>query len=266
MQALLEDLRQLRQSRALLWTLVRREIAARHAGTAAGAIWSYAQPILTVAVYYLVFDVVFAMRLGEKAPVRGVGAFLIVGSLPWMSFCDTINRSMGSLVDAGGLLQKNALPAVLFPMRTVVASSVIFGPLMLALIPLYAHQHHFSGALLAMPLLLLLQLLMCSLLGYLLAVFAAALRDTIQIIGFLLSLGIFVSPVLFPLSQFPERWQWVLWFNPMTALVMGYQDILLQGVWPHLGVWVATGSWIVGLTVLLSLVLSRSRDQLVDWL
>ena len=178
------------RSRSLVWVLTRREIAARHAGTAAGVIWPYLQPLLTVAAYYLVFDVVFSMRLGENAPTRAVGAYLIVGALPWMAFCDAVSRGMNSLIEAGGVLQKNALPPVLFPVRAVLASGVIFGPLIAIVAFAYTPFHRFDPALLTLLPLLLAQLLLCVVLGYALAILAAALRDTVQVVGFLLSVGI----------------------------------------------------------------------------
>lgn len=254
------------RARALWWVMTRREITARYAGTAAGVLWAYVQPLLTVAAYYVVFDIVFAMRLGENAPTRAVGAFLIVGALPWMAFCDALSRGMASLVEAGSVLQKNALPPVLFPARSVLASMLVHGPLMLALALAYGPQHHFSVALLALPILVGLQFLLCLVLGYALAILMAALRDTAQIVGFMLSIGIFMSPILFPLTMFPEAWRWVLWLNPMTALVLGYQAVLLQGAWPGMAVWTAAAAWLAGSTLLLAVLLQRSRDQLVDWL
>ena len=71
---------------------------------------------------------------------------------------------------------------------------------------------------------------------------------------------------MFPLSLFPEDWRWVLWANPMTAFVIGYQNLLLQGVMPTAGVWIAIALWIAGLTLLLNVLVRRSREQLVDWL
>jgi lipopolysaccharide transport system permease protein len=111
-----------------------------------------------------------------------------------------------------------------------------------------------------------LQLLLCLLLGFALAILAAALRDTVQLVGFLLSVGIYLSPILFPLTLFPEAWRWVLWLNPMTALVQGYQEILLRGAWPPLSVWWVTLAWIAATATLLALLVRRSQDQLVDWL
>ena len=256
----------LARARTLWWVMARREITARYAGTAAGVLWAYVQPLLMVAAYYLVFDVVFAMRLGEGAPTKAVGAYLVVGSLPWMAFCDAVSRGMSSLVEAGGVLQKNALPPVLFPAKSVLASMVVFGPLLLALVLGYGPQHGFAPALLSMPLLVGLQFVLSMLLGYALAILAAAVRDTLQIVAFLLSIGIFMSPILFPMAMFPEQWNWVLWLNPMTALVTGYQAVLLQGAWPPASTWLGTLAWILGSALVLEVLLRRSRDQLVDWL
>lgn len=263
---LLAEIQALWRARALWWVMTRREITARYAGTAAGVLWAYVQPLLTVAAFYVVFDIVFAMRLGESAPTRAVGAFLIVGALPWMGFCDALSRGMLSLVESGTVLQKNALPPVLFPARSVLASMVVHGPLLLALALAYGPKHHFALALLALPVLVGLQFLLSLVLGYALAILMAALRDTGQIVAFLLSVGIYMSPILFPLTMFPERWRWVLWLNPITSLVLGYQAVLLQGLWPGVVVWAGTLGWLGAASVLLAVLLRRSRDQLVDWL
>ena len=266
MNALAQDAAALWRARALVWVLTRREVAARHAGTAAGILWPYLQPLLTLAAYYLVFDVVFRMQLDANAPTRALGSFLIVGALPWMAFCDAVSRGMNSLIEAGGVLQKNALPPVLFPVRAALASAVIFGPLLLLMVVAYLPLGKIPAGLAIIVPLVALQLLLSILLGYLLAILAAALRDIVQIVGFLLSIGIYLSPILFPLSLFPEAWRWVLWFNPMTALVMGYQAVLLSGTWPPASTWVVSAAWIAVVAVLLGVVARRSRDQLVDWL
>jgi lipopolysaccharide transport system permease protein len=114
-------------------------------------------PLLTIASYFLVFDVVFGMRLGQGAPTSRVGTYLIVGMLPWMAFADAVQRGMSSLLDAGSLLHKNPLPPVLFPARAVLASGVVFAPLLLLLVPLYAGSHQFAPGVWALAPLLALQ-------------------------------------------------------------------------------------------------------------
>lgn len=260
------DAQALWRARGILKTLARRELAARYAGTAAGWSWAFAQPLLTVAAYYVVFDLVFAMRLGDTAPTRAVGLYLIVGMLPWMAFSDAVSRGMNSLVEAGSLLQKNRLPFALFPVRSVAASAVVHIPLMLVIAAFYTPLHKFQWPVTALLPVMVAQWLLTSLLAYLLALFAAALRDTVQVVGFMLSLGVFLSPVLFPIEMFPADWRWVLWLNPMSALVQGYQSILLQGAWPPVQTWWITALWVLVVIFMLNRVLRRSRDQLIDWL
>ena len=276
--ALLKDARALWQARALVAVMTRRELAARHAGTAAGVLWAYVQPVLTVAAFYLVFDVVLSMRMAAGAgngtgtgfgePVRtyGAGVFLLVGILPWMAFSDAISRGMNSLLEAGSLLQKNPLPPVLFPVRAVLASSVVFGPLLVLVAMLYVWGYGVGWPALALLPLWVGQLLLSAVLAYLLAILAAALRDVAQVAGFLLAVGVYLSPILFPMSMFPQGWGWVLWLNPMSAFVLGYQAVLLHGQWPEGQVWAIACAWIVLLLPMLALLAGRSRDQLVDWL
>lgn len=246
---------------------MRRELASRYAGSVAGVSWAYLQPLLTVGAYFLVFDIVFAMRMGDNAPTPRVGTYLVVGSLPWLAFCEALSRGTTSLVEAGSLLQKNALPPILFVARSVLASLMVFAPLMLLLAVGYLF---IAGSLgwphLALPMLMLLQGVLVFLLAHVLAILAAAVRDTIQVLGFILSVGIFLSPILFPLSLFPVDWRWVLFSNPMTAPVLGYQSILLQGVWPDRSVWLIMIVWLTFLALLLNGLIKRSRDELVDWL
>ena len=267
---LVEDLRTLWRMRALLAVLTRRDLAARTAGSVGGWLWVWIPPLATVASYFLVFDVVFAMRVGAAAgaspAASRVGTLLIVGMLPWMAFVDAVQRGMGSLLDAGPMLQKNPLPPALFPARAVLASGCVFAPLIVLLIAAYAPAHHFRpGAWTVLPL-LAGQLALSFLMAYLLAILTAALRDVAQGVGLLLSIGVFLSPVLFPLSQFPANWRWALWLNPMSAPVLGYQSALLGGAVPRATVWIVLAVWLVVLTLLLNLALVRSRDQLVDWL
>lgn len=266
MTQLIPEARGLWAARSLLGMMVRRELAARHAGSVVGIGWAYVQPLLTMAAYYFMFDVVFKARLAENAPTRAVGAFLIVGMLPWQAFCEATSRASASLLDAADLLQKNPLPLVLFPMRAVLAAATVYMPLFVLLVLAYIPLHRFGAGLLVLPVWLGFQLLLCFLLGYLLSVLAAAMRDVIQVLGFALNIGIFASPVLFPASMFPESLRWLLWLNPMTPLVEGYQSILLQGALPATSAWIGCIAWLGGLAIILDQILSHSREQIVDWL
>lgn len=252
--------------RSLLRALVQRELSARHTGTVGGLFWVYAQPLLTVAVYYFVFDVVLGMRLGEDAPVKAVGTFLVVGLLPWQAFCESLSRTTICLIEAAHLIQKSSLTPLIVVLRSTVAVAIVYMPLLFVLALLYIPLHGWSIALFVLPILICTQFVLVYLLGHVLAVFAAALRDTVQLVSFMLSIGVFLSPILFPVSQFPSAWRWVLYANPMTAWVQGYQSVLLQGAWPTIESFIAIAVWLMVATIMLRLVDLHSRDQLVDWL
>jgi lipopolysaccharide transport system permease protein len=191
---------------------------------------------------------------------------LIVGMVPWIAFCEAVSRGMGSLLEAGTLLQKNPLPPALFPARAVLTSAVTYVPLSLLLVLAYSTLHRYSPALLLLPLLLGLMLAVWFLLAYVLAILAAAVRDVAQIVSFFLSIGVFLSPVLFPLAMFPSSLGWLLWLNPITPGVLGLQAMLLAGEAPGLEVWLGLLLWFTVLILLLDRLVARSREQLVDWL
>lgn len=266
MSSLVGDCRTLWRSRRLLWVMTQRELATRYAGSAMGIVWAYLQPILTISAYFLVFDIVFAMRMSSAGGTGGVGTYLVVGALPWLAFCESLSRGASSLVEAGAVLQKNALPTVLFVARSVFASLLVFAPLMVLLAIVYLPLTGVHLAVLAFPLLLLLQCVLVLLLAYVLAILTAAVRDAAQVLAFSLSVGIYLSPILFPIDLFPADWQWVLFANPMTGFVLGYQDILLRGKFPSMQIWSVTGVWLLATAAMLNVLIRRSKDQLVDWL
>lgn len=266
MYSLPAQLAEIWRLRALLRMMTAREILARFKGTTLGLVWLYVQPLLTVVTYYLVFDIVFKARLGEGAPTSALGVYLVVGMVPWMAFADAVSRAMASLVEAGNLLQKNALAPVLFPARAVAASAVTYLPLLLALAAIAASVNGLSLPLFCLPVLFALQLLLAFLLGYALAILSAAMRDVLQLAGFLLSLGVFASPVLFTVSMIPAGFGWLVWLNPMSPAILGYQAVMLAGQMPAVETWVALAAWLAGLALLLDRLISRSGEHLVDWL
>lgn len=266
MRALYSQLTEIWRLRGLLQLMTSREIHSRFTGTALGLIWLYAQPLLTIAAYYFVFAVAFKARLGEGAPTRTLGVYLIVGMVPWMAFADAVSRAMTSLVEAGGLLQKNALAPVLFPARAVVASAVTYLPPTVLVAGAVVIATGPSVSLLWLPVLVVAQLSITFFLGYALAILAAAMRDVLQVVGFAMSLGVFASPVMFTMTMIPEGLRWLLWLNPMTPVILGFQSIILSGQTPAAEVWLAIFAWIASLALLLNRLIRRSGEHLVDWL
>ncbi len=245
--------------------MTRREVATRLAGSVLGATWLYAQPLLTLAAYILVFDIVFEARVGGASGHRA-GTYLVVGMVPWMAFSDALSRGMASLIEASALLQKNPLPPVLFPARAITSSAVTYLPLLALVMCAYPLFLGTGPEWLCLPILMVALYGIAFVLAYLLAILSAALRDILQVVSFMLALGVFVSPVLYPPSKLPESLQWLVWLNPMTPVVYGFQGVLLDHAWPPVQVWLAIVVWLGLAALLLNRIIPRSRDHLVDWL
>ena len=260
------DLILILRMRGLLLPMVVREMSARTAGTALGMLWLYMPPLMLLAAYYYLFEVIFSMRLGEGAVVDRLGIYLVVGIIPWFAFADGLNRAANSLVDAAELLKKNPLPVMLFPVRSVLASMAIFAPLFVLVVPFAMLTQGPAWSMVwVLPLWLGLSLLVL-LLGLLLALFTAASRDTSQVLGLILSIGFFLAPIIYPMSMAPWPFQLVMWLNPATPFVLSFQTVLLGAAMPPQAALLAIGLWLVVLALLVSLVLRRCREQVVDWL
>jgi lipopolysaccharide transport system permease protein len=263
---LIADLSVVLRMRTLLLPMVRREMATRTAGTALGAFWLYLQPLLILIAYYYLFGIVFAVRMGPGAVTERLGVYLIVGLMPWLAIADGVGRAAGSLIEAGSLLQKNALPVVLFPLRTVLASAAIYAPLIALLVPFSGAAQGFSWAMLWVVPLWLALCAMVLLLGLLVSLLTAASRDTAQVLALALSIGLFVSPVLYPVDMVPAAFRWALWLNPATPLVLGFHAALLAGTAPPPQALLAVVGWLLLLGWLAARMLHRCREQVVDWL
>ena len=265
MLTLARSTQQLWRARSLLRALAWRELQSRYAGSVAGWLWAFWQPLLAMAAYVLVFDIVFSLRAGGAGGHR-LGLYLVVGALPWMAFADTLNRGAASLHESAYLLQKSALAPELVVARSVLASAGVYTPLLLLMAICYLPISGLVAPLAWLPLLWLLQWMLTACLAHAAAIVSVAVRDAQQVLSFMTNVGIYLSPVLFPISLFPESWRWLLMANPMTPFVLAYQSILLHGQAPSDLAWWGVLGWLAVVAVVLSILIARSRESLVDWL
>ncbi len=215
-------LRELFVYRALIQTLVVRDLKGRYRGSALGLLWTLLNPLLHMAIYALVFSIYIRMEM-ERYP-----AFLLCGLLPWIWLSSSLLMGATSIVEGGSLLKKVFFPPQVLPAVTVTATFVNFllgVPLLFVL--LYLFGVHLGWTLLALPLIMIAQFALT--LGLTLIVSAASVRyrDIPQILGHLLTFWFFLSPIVYPVAHVPERFRSIVSLNPLTPFVVAYQDTLL---------------------------------------
>lgn len=213
------------RQRALVAALARRELVARYRGGALGFLWSMLNPLLLLLVYATVFRLVFAPR----ADVRPYALFLFAGVLCWGFVSSALLDAAETFRANGPLLRKTTVAPEVFP---AVAVAARLAHLALAL-PVLAAAVAAAAALGAVrpnaamvQLPVVLFLLAGTALGLALAVSALSVHfgDVRDLLGNLLTLAFFLTPVLYPIEAAPERLRLVLWLNPFTSFFVGIHE------------------------------------------
>ena len=265
---MLASLRRLFGYRALIRSLVARDLKARYRGSVLGFLWSFINPLLLLLVYSFVFLVMPTTR-GSYAE-RAYPVFMFCGLLPWTWFSTSLLESAGSLISGGNLIRKVLFPAEVLPLVTVIAGLVnfCFGlPILFAFIVYFGVPVVWSD-LLWLPLIVLVQLMLTMGLALLLSVLTVHFRDLRDLLANLLTLWFFASPILYRLEDVAGlslRARDVMLFNPFAHLARAYQGVLYEGG-PYTGGWhlllVGLGSF--GILVFGYAVFDRLRDTLAE--
>lgn len=218
------DLRELWSYRDLLAMLVQRDIKVRYKQTVLGAAWVILRPLLSVAIFTVIFG-----RL-VRVPSEGYpyAVFVYSALLPWTFFAGAVSSSGNSMVGSAGLIGKVYFPRLIVPFSSVGAGIVDFAvsaSFLLVLLPLLGAG--WSTNLLAVPLLLIPVLVLALGVGTLFSALAVAYRDFVGIMGFVLQVWMYATPVIYASSLVPERWRFLLHVNPMTGLVEGFRSAFL---------------------------------------
>jgi lipopolysaccharide transport system permease protein len=233
------DLNGVWRSRELLTFLVMRDLRVRYKQAALGAAWAVLQPLFSVLVFTLIFGV-FA-----KFPSAGIPypVFAFASLLPWTYFSEATRRSTLSLVGDSDLIRKIYFPRLIIPMATVVTPLLDF---LVSFIVLLAMMLFYDitptvSALLALPM-LALPMLLAFAIGLWLGPLNVAYRDVTQIVPFALQVGMYASPIVYPLSMVPEKWRGLYSLNPMVGTIeafrwvlFGVGEINLQAIFISLG-------------------------------
>jgi lipopolysaccharide transport system permease protein len=218
------DLRELWAYRELLWVLTARDVKVRYKQTVLGAAWAILRPVLTMVIFSVVFGTLARLPSdGLPYPI-----FVFAALLPWTFFATAVGASGQSLVGSANLVSKVYFPRLIIPLASVGTALVdllIATGILLAMMAWYGVG--WTSNLLAAPLLLIGLVVAALGVGTLLSALTVAYRDFTHITPFLLQIWMYVTPVIYPVSIVPERWQWLLYLNPMTGLIEAFRSAFL---------------------------------------
>lgn len=229
------NLRQLVRYRALIQSLVTRELKARYRGSVLGFFWSFINPLLLLVVYSFVFTVVLP---GTHPPeIEPYALFLFCGILPWTWFSSSLTEASNSLMSGGNLIKKVLFPAEILPIVSVLSNMMhfFFGlPILLAFL-IWFRPTITIVEVLWFPVVVAVQLLFTLGLSLLLAALTVHFRDIKDILSNLLTLWFFATPIIYPMHLAPGTIsKAVLNANPFSHFAVSYQEILFyEGPFGH---------------------------------
>ncbi len=213
------------RSRELLAFFLWRDIKIQYKQTVLGPLWAVLRPVANM----LVFSVLFGTL--ARIPSEGLPypLFVYAGLLPWALFSHAVSESSMSLVSHAHLLSKVYFPRLLLPISGCGGAVVNFGVGMVIYAGLMLFYGQAPGAgVLLLPVLMLLTVLAALSVGCLLASMAVMYRDVRFVVGSLLQLWMYATPVVYPTTLIPERFRWLLELNPMTGIIRGFRSALLN--------------------------------------
>lgn len=223
--------------RDLLHELVARDMKLRYKGSTLGILWSLLNPLGQLVVLSFVFERV--MPLG----IPNYPLFAFTGVLAWGWFSAALPAAATSITGNRELIRQPGFPAAILPAVPVLSNLVHFAIATgLLIVVLLLGGGQLTMAVLALPLVVALQFLVTLSLGYLGAACQVRFRDTSYILGVLLLLAFFVTPVFYRTSAVPDAYRWIYVLNPMAQLITAYREVLIMGRWPDLGALTAVGA------------------------
>jgi lipopolysaccharide transport system permease protein len=219
------DVREVVAARDLLLLLTWRDVSVRYKQTLLGAMWAILQPFLTMVVFAVLFGKI------AKLPSEGVpyAIFAYAGLLPWTFFANAVTNSSNSLVGSAALITKVYFPRIVIPAAAVLAALVdlAVASAVLFVMMIFYHVWPGIGVLMLLPLVLLIALTALGA-GLWLSALNVKYRDVRYAVPFMVQMGMYVTPVVYPISVIPHRWQWLLALNPLSGAIEAFRAALLN--------------------------------------
>jgi lipopolysaccharide transport system permease protein len=220
-------------NRSLIRSMIRRDILARYRGSAFDVLWTVLHPLLLMATYFFVFGIVLESRFGPDESRTGFALYFLAGMLPWLAISEALGRAPHVIVEHRNFVKKLVFPVEVLPVTQVIAGVVTQAFAMaIFVVALFVIRGSVPATIVWLPALLLPQILFTMGFSWFLAATGVYLRDLGQVIGFLLTLWFFITPICYPEASLPPEAVGILSKNPMYVMVRAYRSIFLEAAAP----------------------------------
>lgn len=224
------DLKEVWRYRDLLMLLVRRDFVATYKQTILGPLWFFIQPILTTFMFVLVFGRIAGIST-DGLPML---LFYLAGITVWNYFSECLNKTATVFKDNAAIFGKVYFPRLIMPLSIVISNLVRFGIQMLLFLLFWCYYLLKTGSnvspniyILSLPLLVFMMAGLGLGFGLLVSALTNKYKDLIFLLTFAIQLGMYATPVIYPMSSISPDYKWIIRLNPMTSIVEAFRFAFL---------------------------------------
>jgi lipopolysaccharide transport system permease protein len=212
-----------------------REFSNNFARSKLGGMWAVISPLSQVAIYALILSNVLAVKIPGIESKYSYAIYLMSGILAWTLFSEIINRCLNMFTDRSNLIKKVSFPHIALPVIVIGYSLLNYVLLFLAVLVIFILLgHQFSLALFwLLPITVVLALLGLAI-GLVLGILNVFVRDIGQMVPIVMQMWFWFTPIIYPVSIIPERYMYLMNFNPLYPIVSAYHNILVNGTAPSI--------------------------------
>jgi lipopolysaccharide transport system permease protein len=251
--------------RKYIWQSAWRDLRHRYAGSSMGFLWNVINPLFQILLYTIVFSQLMVIRIPNLTSGFGFAIYLCAGLVPWLGFSETVQRCTISFVENASYLRKLAIPEQVFVAKNAGSSflSLMIGMILLVGICCIL-GHYPAWSWLSLPLILILLQGFGFGLGLFLGVLNTFFRDINQVIGLVLQLWFWATPIVYTENILPSWFTQWLPFNPAYVFINALHAVIVDKVWPVPMAWASMLGLAFGLPLLGYLVLRKLRPEIRD--
>ena len=214
--------------RELLKTNIKKDVGGKYKNSFLGVLWSFINPLLQIAVYALVFQVIL------RSNIENYAVYLCCALIPWQYFSSVVLRGAAVIIDNGNILKKVYFPREILPISLVTSEGVNF--LISTIIILgfvLVSGIGFSINILWFIVILAIQYVLSLGISFIVSSLSVYFRDLIHLLGVFMQLLFYATPIVYSINDVPPSFQWLLKLNPMSYLIEGYRAIFYEKTTPN---------------------------------
>lgn len=220
--------------RGFVFGSVGREFQIKYQNSLLGAAWNVINPLAMIFIYTVIFSQVMEAKLPNVEHSFAYGTYLCAGVLIWGLFSEIVSRGQNVFIDNSSLLKKINFPRLCLPLIMVLAALLNFSIVFLIFVGFLVLNDCFPGLVFVgiFPVIFVAVIFAIGL-GISLGVLNVFFRDVGGFFGVFIQFWFWLTPIVYPSSVLPEKYQWIAFINPMSSVVASSQSIFVNGVWPN---------------------------------